>query len=864
MRKRTLAAGADAPCEMLLSRTPCSGREKLRTILLDAGNGHLFRGWRHELDPDGLLEVSFQSFCSFAAVHGLAVDVRALFGQDKSQGSLALSGLCPKTGNFVERLQRWVKRNFGGPVELLLALDKESEGRVDIEDVLQAFQSFQGSEEDPAALAGYMDVHGIGSVTRDDLLWLECDEQVRKQAVNKLRLSRNEQQQQVLASACYSEEQRRLPPTHRLATRPWQAQAFEKLPMIVHERRGRWRGEILRRGQESMELFHAHLREACGNLVRAWRTKLDPENTSSLVYAGLKRYCSKAGAHFDVGSLWTSLDADADGVVGLESLCPEAAEVLASFRLWAHKTSGSCTCLWDQPVMIDARSIPQRGGRWRSDKKMLISPFISGLKDIGWRTPSARRTQNSGSAETLLFNSLDFHGCGFVQQSDLSWLDAWTPVEWLTAEPDEEEWIIMKALLVRLEGHPLRAWRRRLDTNDSNGVSWAEFRKAFQDINFRGNLAGAWRHVDHDMSGVISMKEYDAQSSQILSSFKSWCEANFGSVELAFKGLDLDGSRSISLSELRRACEKRCWDGDVKLLFKCLDVDTAQDEGTGRRTITFDEISFLDHWQAGEPSLDVSCEKSESDPCSSRKSKRASGLSAPPPKDRQTAATAMPRSSSSRSLPGPKRSHSASEALTAAQQTPSSCRQRPESSPRREPRWLLNEVMAGLRRPPQPPSRVQAKPPPGHDREERIRAKEQKQQGIYEALSSVGASSGRSSSSSAVTQRLYQKPKAAATGDGYPTSRRHELGPARIPSLPKDDSGRLARSRSCAPVLTEAAAREEDETSGLGSKFMASSDLDLVYRFGSQGKVVAPFSLEELNLNPLGGENFSRGTGARS
>ena len=34
-----------------------------------------------------------------------------------------------------------------------------------------------------------------------------------------------------------------------------------------------------------------------------------------------------------------------------------------------------------------------------------------------------------------------------------------------------------------------------------------------------------------------------------------------------------DGSGSISLQELRRACQRRCWDGDVDMFFRCLDVE---------------------------------------------------------------------------------------------------------------------------------------------------------------------------------------------------------------------------------------------------------------------------------------------------
>eukprot|EP00971_Amphidinium_carterae_P210929 4185369-Amphidinium_carterae.1 len=45
-------------------------------------------------------------------------------------------------------------------------------------------------------------------------------------------------------------------------------------------------------------------------------------------------------------------------------------------------------------------------------------------------------------------------------------------------------------------------------------------------LGYEGNIAGAWRHLDADMSGTITMREYDPESSELLSSFKEWVEAH--------------------------------------------------------------------------------------------------------------------------------------------------------------------------------------------------------------------------------------------------------------------------------------------------------------------------------------------------
>ena len=52
------------------------------------------------------------------------------------------------------------------------------------------------------------------------------------------------------------------------------------------------------------------------------------------------------------------------------------------------------------------------------------------------------------------------------------------------------------------------------------------------------------------------MMEYDESMATLLNSFKSWTDALFGSVELAFKSFDADGSGSLTFSELRKSCRR--------------------------------------------------------------------------------------------------------------------------------------------------------------------------------------------------------------------------------------------------------------------------------------------------------------------
>merc|ERR1712190_394605 len=65
-----------------------------------------------------------------------------------------------------------------------------------------------------------------------------------------------------------------------------------------------------------------------------------------------------------------------------------------------------------------------------------------------------------------------------------------------------------------------------------------------------------------------------------------------------------DGSGSLTFSELRRACQKFGWPGDVRALFDCLGISS--DEGTS--SLTLEEVAFLDKWVEEEPSVEAAKE----------------------------------------------------------------------------------------------------------------------------------------------------------------------------------------------------------------------------------------------------------------
>jgi Ca2+-binding EF-hand superfamily protein len=540
-------------------------KQRLVAMLEKKGDGSFLRGWRKVLDPDGSFDVNFIDFCTAAERIGFTGDTQKLFGSDGVPKYLELKELDGKRGKLMTSFRDWVRENFGGPVEMYSAFDVAGRTRLDYDMFVTACRrrgfNIDGedvSEEDYNELFACCDVSNNGTVSQEEVIFLENDKSLRELAMFKAKKSQKDKHIKLMCWAYREDGLRALSPTHRLAQRPWLAENFDHLPMLVHHRRVEWQRETNRRQLEARITFVRHLRDTYSNEVRAWRNGLDPKRKFELDSRDIRTYCRKHDLNLDTGDLWKSLDKDCDGYFRLEELCVGAADVLASFQHWACSEFGSCVTIWDRPEMVEARSKPQKDNGWASEKKVLFATFVEVLRSLNW--PAF----DDASARQLLLSSLDIYGCGFISCSDLEWLDAWQMSEWLCAEADPAAWEDLRASIMHAFKHPLKAWRQLLDTDNSNNVSWSEFKEACEKIRFKGNIGGAWRALNARLASSISMKEYDSASADLLNSFKDWAETNFGSVKLAFKAIDVNNTGKLSYQELKRACQNLKWSGEVR------------------------------------------------------------------------------------------------------------------------------------------------------------------------------------------------------------------------------------------------------------------------------------------------------------
>jgi len=318
--------------------------------------------------------------------------------------------------------------------------------------------------------------------------------------------------------------------------------------------------------RENLADFKRHLRQKHGgSLVRAWRQALTEGDAMLLHKGAFFKACVNLKWRTDVKGLWEQLDRDGSGAIGIEELDFRAAEELALFRQFVINKFENATRTF---AALDLDG----------NKNVSESEFMQALKEFGYE-----------SRDRLIFQALDKQGKKKINLEDILFLDHWKPLEFLLASANDEAADAFKRKLRDRFGSHLRGWKMVLDVDGSNTCNWEEFRQACKRLGFKQDVPGAWRALDSNMSGTISLSSIDPASSTVLLDFRNWAVKEFGSVKSMFAVFDEDNSKSLSLKEFKRACRIYGFRGHLKSLFNIL-------ESTGSGGLTMEEVVFLDRW----------------------------------------------------------------------------------------------------------------------------------------------------------------------------------------------------------------------------------------------------------------------------
>jgi len=316
--------------------------------------------------------------------------------------------------------------------------------------------------------------------------------------------------------------------------------------------------------------FHAWSSREFGSMVRLWRC-LDVHNNMRIGREQFLRGLRDFGYSYKLAGLFKVLNRDMTGTLLFYHFAPEAALQIAELLVWARARFGS--------ILLGGLSsaVYQRG-------KITRKQFFELFKKEGFVKDEALQ---------FTFDLVDKDGDGRVVREEVAALDQWEFPEWLTVDPDiQAAEACMRSLLEKSKGNALLAWRE-LDRNGSMRVAWLEFRQACRRLlppEELEKLPAVWRALDKDLSGWLSLREFDTHANDMLTRLINWVHEMFGTMTDAFQKLG-NPEGKISYTEFRQVVRPSGFgDDSITYLFNGLDMNRSN-------YLTIGEVRFLDQWQ---------------------------------------------------------------------------------------------------------------------------------------------------------------------------------------------------------------------------------------------------------------------------
>lgn len=513
---------------------PAKAMEHLRHFMISS-TGSVLRAWIEFFDRDMDYRISRAEFSKGMRELGYKGDVFELFSvlDDDDSNELTLDEVDMKQATIWRNFRVFVAAKFKSEEELLQRCFDAAEGikHREIQDHLSREDFCVGMRKCGWSF-GVADLNWIFDALQD-----QSDRLLKIDALRwmGIELTRRQKKQEA-----------------KVRSRKWQAL------------RGRT-GASPQLKHRHFAKFKAFLQRKYGNLIRAWRQALSQTDSMVLSKLHFLKAAARLGFAKESKELWKALDKDDSGQASIDELDPKNAEILAQFKVWVTQKFGSVRAAFEA---MD------------SDSTRFINAvkFANALKKFDFSRPSKQ-----------LFGHFDKDGDGKIVIEDVLFLENWNPLPFLVVPPNYKARNEIRRLILVRTGQYMKAWRRLLDKDATNRCNWYEFKDCCQVLGYQGDVPGAWRAFDDDLSGFISLKEIDEASALILSNFRKWALMEFGSIRSLFAVFDDDCSGSLSWQEFRYACNVYGYDGSIRSLFNALDVDQ-----TG--SLTLKEVVFLEDW----------------------------------------------------------------------------------------------------------------------------------------------------------------------------------------------------------------------------------------------------------------------------
>lgn len=287
--------------------------------------------------------------------------------------------------------------------------------------------------------------------------------------------------------------------------------------------------------------FFAWCVKTLGSVVHCWRL-MDADGSMSICKPEFFKFLGERKYHASTQELWRCLDRDHSDMIDFMDFDPISAINISGFKRWAVEQVGSVEKLCKS---LDAN----RNG------KVTLEEFAEGC---------GRRGLKNWQSVYCIFRMCGFHGQkalskGELVLSTLNFLDRWQCPEYLLTNADPvalAEW--RTALLNCHKGSAITAWRKDLDRDGSMRVNWQEFTKVCKRMmqmkpERKLNVGGIWRALDRNMSGWISLLEFDKEAYTALSEFKTHAVETSGGCQRLLVQISPKGAHEVTLKDFRKA-----------------------------------------------------------------------------------------------------------------------------------------------------------------------------------------------------------------------------------------------------------------------------------------------------------------------
>lgn len=298
---------------------------------------------------------------------------------------------------------------------------------------------------------------------------------------------------------------------------------------------------------QDLQKFMKWCKKNFGSLSACWRS-IDESGNMTISRNEFFKKMVELRYKGNVKSLWEMLDRDHSNTISFLHFDPESAMMLAVLKRWATEQYGSVEKLCEAVDVNRTGKVTFKAFHHYCKTRGLEEekPVHTIFKMCGNQSVNKihRNVQRSGEEQTITLSSLTF-------------LDRWECPEYLWIAPDEEGLNLWRGkLMSKYKGNGIIAWRKVLDADESMRVNWLEFKTACKHFKEEIDVPGVWRALDGNLSGWLSLREFDPQGYELLAKFKNFAQSKFGTCQNLIQSMDTKGAGEISRAAFKATLKR--------------------------------------------------------------------------------------------------------------------------------------------------------------------------------------------------------------------------------------------------------------------------------------------------------------------